>query len=181
MSLLKFFLNLFLFTVFIFVVVQGFGLYLLSVKPNWPRDLFTQLIGAFILALFFFVIQYYRLRKMGIKQPTTEQLSVRQSSIISSELNFPQIEEKINVDKFFCRMKRTLDGTSIEIHSKLSWWSWGEKIKIEQLSTNGNTFEYKINSAPVLITTLMDSGRNLENVLGITHILQSKNEYFLEN
>ena len=173
-ALVKFFLRIFLFTIFIFVVVNTGVLLLLGVTPNWPRDLIAKLIISFVLASMFFTIQFIRLRKMGINRPSSDQLKVCQSSVISSGLDFFQIEEKIRADKFFGKMKMTLEGTIIEIHSKLSWWSWGEKIKIEKIGSHNSKFEYKVTSAPVLKTTLVDYCRNLENMLGITHILQSK-------
>lgn len=53
----------------------------------------------------------------------------------------------------------------------VSWKSWGEEIKILLKDYKETVFEYQILSSPKLKITLIDYGKNLENINRIESIM----------
>jgi hypothetical protein len=51
--------------------------------------------------------------------------------------------------------------------------SWGEEIKIILKSKTKSEFEYMISSSPKLKTTLVDYGKNLENINRIENAIKN--------
>lgn len=52
-------------------------------------------------------------------------------------------------------------------HMPSSFWSFGEKIRIAFHDLQDGTVEVEISSRPVLVTTIVDYGKNLDNVEAI--------------
>jgi hypothetical protein len=51
--------------------------------------------------------------------------------------------------------------------------SWGEEIKIILKSNKENNFEYQLSSSPKLKTTIVDYGKNLENINKIESVIKN--------
>ncbi len=60
--------------------------------------------------------------------------------------------------------------------SGVSWKSWGEAISFQINEAGDDGTQVEISSRPVLRTTLVDCGKNLENVIKITGFLSTHNE-----
>ena len=68
-------------------------------------------------------------------------------------------------------MKVIEEGNRLLLSSKISWMGWGEKISIQPLQVLGSGTEYEITSQPKLGTTLVDSGKNMQNVMEVEKLL----------
>lgn len=65
------------------------------------------------------------------------------------------------------------EGTSAKVvaKTKMTWKSFGESIQFDIHKINSDKTEVKISSKPTLGTTLVDYGRNLENIEKISDFL----------
>ena len=55
----------------------------------------------------------------------------------------------------------------------MTWLSWGEEISIILQTKGESDFNYKISSRPKLKMTLVDFGKNLENVNRLENVIKS--------
>tara|TARA_R110002074_G_scaffold166808_1_gene327665 strand:- start:90 stop:473 length:384 start_codon:yes stop_codon:yes gene_type:complete len=106
----------------------------------------------------------YRLKKNGIQEITNDNVGVNQSRNLKTGLNKTDLINKLKTDPIIGKMKMTEIENGILLKSGMTWKSWGEEIKIILKSENITDFEYQISSNPKLKTTLVDYGKNLENI-----------------
>lgn len=64
-------------------------------------------------------------------------------------------------------------GAKVVAKTKMNWKSFGETVQFDILKVNSDKTEVKISSRPKLPMTLVDYGRNLENVKKITDFLMN--------
>lgn len=114
----------------------------------------------------------YRLKKTGIQEITEENLRVSQSKRFTSRLTKTEVIERLKNDPIIGAMKMTEVENGILLNNGMSWKSWGEEIQISFKSTMDSYFEYVVLSRPKLRTTLIDYGRNLENVNRIEALIE---------
>jgi len=113
--------------------------------------------------------QRYRIRKDGADNSSAENLKVNQSTTVKSQLSLNEIYAKIKSDPNFGNMKIDSEGSMIEIKTGTTWRSWGEIISIR----GGHENEYVVSSNSKVKTTLIDYGKNLNNVNSIASIIES--------
>lgn len=135
--------------------------------------IFTILFFGSTMSLILVSFHRYRLKKNGIQEITSENLRVNQSKNIEFELNRKELVDKLKSDPIIRRMKMIETEDGILIKSRMTWKSWGENIKINLNSTKDTIFEYQVSSSPNLRTTLIDYGKNLENINRIEKVLKS--------
>lgn len=56
----------------------------------------------------------------------------------------------------------------------LSWKTWGDRIVFDVKAINDDRVEVTVSSKPILFTTLVDYGKNAENINRICEFLRSK-------
>ena len=112
-----------------------------------------------------------RLLKMGISDLTDENLAVSHTKHITSNLNLKEIIEKFKTDPIIGKMKLKEIENGILLSTRMTWMSYGEKIKILLTAIHGDDMEYQVSSTPLMKTILVDYGKNLENVKRIEGIL----------
>ncbi len=117
-------------------------------------------------------INIYNLKKMGLKDFSDEDLAVKQKREIVSTLNIPEIIERLKKDEKTGKMKLKMLENGIQLTSGVSWESWGEVINIIQIPNGENKYKYQIMSKPKLSTSIIDYGKNFENVTRIKKILE---------
>lgn len=139
-------------------------------------DLWKFLIMAFIfgitMSLILVSVHIFVLKKNGIKEITNENLKVSQSKILKSEMNNRELIQKLKSDPIIGKMKMTEIENGILIKTKMTWKSFGEEIKIISKSDENSDFEYQVSSCPKLKTTLIDYGKNLENITRIEKVIK---------
>ena len=114
----------------------------------------------------------YRLKKNGIQRINNENVGVNQSRSLITELNTTDIIDKLKINPIIRKMKMTEIKNGVLLKSGMTWKSWGEEIKIILKSENETDFEYQISSRPKLKTTLVDYGKNLENLILIENSIK---------
>ena len=125
------------------------------------------------MTLLFVPYHIYKLKKNGVTSFTDESLSVRQSKLFKSSFNLQELTTQLKLDKRFSKMKILVSNNGLSFSSGLSWKSFGEEIKIYQKSCEDSQYVYQVSSESVLKTTMIDYGRNLENVNQIGQIIKT--------
>lgn len=174
-SITKLHLKVFLFT----GVTYGLILFLLDLMNKnefaLSKLLFMTLFFGITMSLTLVSLHKYRLKKIGIQEITDENLNVNQSKTLSSELNTAALIEILASDSIIGKMKMIETKNGIHLKTGISWKSWGENIKITLKSEQDSRFEYEISSSPKLKTTIVDYGKNLENIKRIEKLIKNPN------
>lgn len=118
-------------------------------------------------------LHIYSLKRLGIEDLTTENLTVDESSTVHSPLNWNEVREKLVHDPLIRRMKLKDEDQALFLRHGLSWSSFGEKISIRKLEATETGFRYLIRSKPIFRMTLADYGQNLRNVRHLEQLLQT--------
>ncbi len=161
-------------------LITGFNFGLLTVIMDLILGNKLSIWGFLSAALFFGVfmslilvsISISRLKKMGLKDFSDEDLAMKQKREIVSALNIPEIVERLKKDEKTGKMKLQMLENGIQLSSGVSWESWGEIINIIQIPIEENKYKYQIISKPKLSTTIIDYGKDFENVNRIKKILE---------
>lgn len=64
--------------------------------------------------------------------------------------------------------------SGVLLRSNFSWKSWGEEIKIILIKQIADENEFQVSSRPKFSLTLVDYGKNLENMMRIENLLFNK-------
>jgi len=115
----------------------------------------------------------YRLNKNGVQEITNDNVGVNQTRNLKSNYNKRELIEKIKGDPIMGKMKMTEIENGILLKTGMTLQSWGEEIKIILKSNQENNFEYIVSSSPKLKTTLVDYGKNLENINRIENVIKN--------
>lgn len=138
-----------------------------------PWKLVSQgFIFGFLMALISTNQYKKQLKKNGGHPVSDDDLLVMHKKRFTSGITLSQLEEKLKADPVTGKMKITETEKGILLRSGMSWKSWGEKITIVPIAENGTETEYEVTSKPRVVTTIMDYGKNLENVTRIQRLLQ---------
>jgi hypothetical protein len=135
--------------------------------------LYNIIFFGFLMASFFAYSTKRTLKRKGITKLTNEILSVKQNTEIQSILSKNEIIDKLRTDSFFGKMKITKSENGILIKSNISLQSWGERIEIIDKNSQSELHTYLISSKPKLRTTLIDMGKNKENIDRIVGLIKN--------
>ncbi|MEM6265742.1 MAG: hypothetical protein AAGI38_24790 [Bacteroidota bacterium] len=137
------------------------------------KFLFMTFFFGLTMSLFFVYTAKKNLKKQGITEITDEHLKVVQTKYFTSGLNLIELTEKLKASPISQRMKVKEVENGILLQTGASWKSWGEEIRITQKSAREPNYEYQVSSSPRLKTTLVDYGKNLENLNQIERLMNS--------
>jgi hypothetical protein len=115
----------------------------------------------------------YRLKKNGVQELTNQNLGVSQMKNLKSVLNTSELTEKLIADPIIGKMKMQEIENGIVLKTGMTWKSWGEEIRIILQTKEESDFDYQILSSPKLKTTIVDYGKNLENVNHIENVIKN--------
>ncbi|MBE27378.1 MAG: hypothetical protein CMN33_06815, partial [Saprospirales bacterium] len=98
--------------------------------------------------------------------------SVQQTEFIS-KVSRDEFISRLSKDKVMSRMKLKTNEGTLKLNSGVTWKSWGETIAIKISSASEGMFKYQIQSKPKLPITIIDFGKNLENILMIKKLVKN--------
>ncbi|WP_396171690.1 hypothetical protein [Flavobacterium sp.] len=139
------------------------------ILKNITASLFFGIFMSLILVSF----HWYKLKKDGVKNITDENIGVNQTKKIETKLNKEQLIQKLKLDPTIRKMKMTEIENGVLLKTGMTMKSWGEEIKIILKSNKENNFEYQLSSSPKLKTTIVDYGKNLENINKIESVIKN--------
>lgn len=119
----------------------------------------------------FVTFHIYRVRQQGVKEPTAESLTVRQKRTIISTVAKSEFLQRLKNDPVLKTMKWQESGDGFSLRSGVTWKSWGERVVVAITPIGENQYEYVVSSSPRIPTTIIDYGKNLENVNRIERLL----------
>ena len=170
---MKFTTQLYLKTFFIyafsFALVMVFWKYLAEVKINLWEQLIQAVLFGTLMSWATVTAQKRALRRLGKKELTEDDLKVSQQESTSTEKTIPEIFDLLKKNKITEKWKLEMKESKIIAKTRVSWSSWGERIIISDLQ------DYtKIESKPLLKTTMFDKGKNRENVELIKELIDNQ-------
>ncbi|MEP2057943.1 MAG: hypothetical protein ABJJ05_09065 [Maribacter litoralis] len=169
----KLYLKTFLFTGIPYgLIMLGFDLADGDGFRLWKFLFMTVFFGA-TMSLILVSFHKYRLKKNGVQEITNNNVGVNQTRNLKSKLNKKDLIKKLKTDPIIGKMKMTETENGITLKTGMTLQSWGEEIKIILKSNQENNFEYLISSRPKLKTTLVDYGKNLENINRIENVIKN--------
>lgn len=98
---------------------------------------------------------------------TEEDFKASQSEIITKKKSIQEIYDLLKSNEVSKKWKLKIEEIKIIGKTKISWTSWGERIIITELND-----KLKVESKPVLKTTIFDNGKNGENVILIKKLIE---------
>jgi hypothetical protein len=116
------------------------------------------------MAIFFLIYEKLALKKMG---KNLSVMGVKKEKEFTLALGYTDALNKIKENLTLLNAKvKTFDEKHGLIIAKtgISWKSFGEILFVTVKKDNGNIVRVKIESKPALATTMVDYGKNLENV-----------------
>ena len=134
------------------------------------KFLFLGLIFGGSMSLILVTIHKNSLKAIGITEPTEEELKPTQQAEFISETSKSDFIKRLSQDKIYSKMKLSKKDAVINLKSGYTWKSFGEAITIRINESATDTFKYQVESKPKLPMTLIDYGKNLENILRIKEL-----------
>tara|TARA_Y100000385_G_scaffold269916_1_gene308447 strand:+ start:385 stop:915 length:531 start_codon:yes stop_codon:yes gene_type:complete len=113
------------------------------------------------------------LNDKGITNPSEENLKSVQQTEFISKVSRDEFISRLSKDKVMSRMKLKTNEGTLKLNSGVTWKSWGETIAIKISSASEGMFKYQIQSKPKLPITIIDFGKNLENILMIKKLVKN--------
>ena len=136
---------------------------------NITASLFFGILMSLILVSF----HWYKLKNVGVENITDDNIGVNQTKIIETELSKNEIIQKLKLDPTIGKMNMSEMENGVLLKTGMTMKSWGEEIKIILKSNKENNFEYQLLSSPKLKTTIVDYGKNLENINKIESVIKN--------
>lgn len=165
------FLKMFVFMGIFFGLLTGLIDYIFDGTYDLQKIVFRMVFFGGFMSLGFGLSQIYGLKKIGVKEFTADNLSVRQTRVVLSNLGIQDLFSKLKADPETQKLETAENGNLIIFKTSLSMWSWGEKVTIHARKVSDTTTEYVIESRPKMRTHMVDSGRNLRNVMRIEELM----------
>ena len=169
----KFYLELFLktglpfgifLTVFDMLIGEDFSLWKL---------IFSIIFFGLLMSISSVSMQKIGLKKLGVTEFNESNLKPFQEKEIISTLSRDEIINRFETKKWNGKIVVSKDRSAVVIKLGYSWRSWGEKITVEMKDIENNQTQIKITSKPKSSLTLIDSGKNLENIKLVEQTLQN--------
>lgn len=115
----------------------------------------------------------YTYNNLNGKEHGDKIFKVRPKKSMTSSVSIATLSNKLQLDSYFRDEKiNVVSDQEIDINMGFSMVSFGEKIKIKSSPIDNDQYEYQIISNPKIPFTLMDSGKNFENVIKLEHLLK---------
>ncbi len=153
----------------IFGLIMTLWEYIDEEKINLWKQVFQGAFFGVFMSWTTVTAQKRAMRKYGKNELTEEDFKVSQFESINTENSIQEIYDLLNSHETINKWKLEIKGSKVIGKTKTSWSSWGEKIIISDMGEN-----IKIESKPVLKTTMFDNGKNRENVFLIKRIIEKE-------
>jgi len=110
------------------------------------------------------VIYLIRGRRLGWTRAA--RVNQRGTAVVSGPMDHAMAQVRAVLARVSAREIRVIDGETPTLLAKMpfSLWSFGEKIRIEFHDAHDGTVKIEVGSRPLLFTTMVDYGKNLDNV-----------------
>ena len=163
---LKYFLISGLISCIIFPVIN----YLFGDITSITALIFETIVFSAFMSWLLTVLHLNTLKSNGIIDLDGKCLKLKQVEVIQKTCSIAQLSKLLKQDKKTRKWKQFVSGSKIRLKTGISSQSWGEIILISILENR-----IKIESKPVFLTTIIDSGKNRSNIKTIKDIIEKSN------
>ncbi|MEZ5503449.1 MAG: hypothetical protein R3E50_12660 [Halioglobus sp.] len=151
----------------------GMGLFYTFQQNNYISGAIGGVIAGFLFGAAMAGFSFASDRKMKEKGMVTESTSVHQTKSLRISLPIETVEPIIlkailSIPK--TKLKNT-SGNQFEAKTGMTWKSFGEEILVT-LDEDGSSVIARMSSKPSLKTTIVDYGKNIENVHAISSYVE---------
>ena len=168
----KLYLKSFLIYGLSFAALMFLWAYLSEESLDLPKQLITALLFGILMSWATVTAQTRALRRLGNSNEgelKEGHFNVSQSLVLRTENNLQEIYNLLNIDQATRKWRFKFFQDTIIGRTNISWASWGEKIIISKHKES-----IKVESKPLLKTTLFDKGKNRENVILLKQIIERR-------
>lgn len=176
LKLIRFYLLLFsLFAIVFFLISLVFDYFIFQRNLDFPGLAFKSLFYGLWMSLILGTFHLLNIKKQWKQGARDNFFGSSHYEDLHSKITIEKLLEVLQSDKEFGKMKIKAEESQIFIESPMTLKSWGEYIKIKKIGVDENNQHYLISSSPKLKTTILDYGKNTENVDKILKIMESHN------
>ncbi len=169
-SVLILFLKIFLFSTLFFGAISIITDFFFG-DPFSERSLIKFAFYGIFMACTMVIGHIAAIRNKKLGPINAETIKVSQRKSIDSTLQQSELINKLKGDPEWNGFDLRTSDTEINFNTKPSMWSWGEKVRIIIRDTENHLNRFEISSTPKMKWTLVDYGRNLQNVSRIEKVI----------
>ena len=163
----RFHLKLFFINGIIFGLLSTLWQYLDGEEIEIGKQIFKGVFFGGIMSWTIRISQKRVVRNQEQTEHTKDHFNVYQCESTTKNNSIQEVYDLLNSNQTISRWTLEIKDSKIIGKTKTSWLPRGEKIIISDLGEN-----LRIESKPVLITTIFDNGKNRENVLLIKRLIE---------
>ena len=170
------YIKIFLAATLLLMIVQLMAHLLFLGSPVLKQNLINAGIGGIVFAVFFGTIYIEELKKSLSNNINIDRYKVKHTETITIQANEEDVIElvknKVNKKKSkLLEEGESEDEYTLKYRTPMSYKSWGEIVFIQIRNHNHPDITTEITSIPMLSTTMLDYGKNKNNVHFIRRIL----------
>lgn len=154
-------------TILVAGFVYGLMMVVISVLMGDPVNLPVLLISSSFFGFFMgLTSMFYQKRYAKVKGSNDEGNSLKVNHKLRLRITLPPhlVAEALRQDEVLGKLTMKETDGLVRLSTGMSMRSWGEKMSVKLVEVESDAYEYEIASAPKLKTTLIDYGKNFENV-----------------
>lgn len=170
-AILKFFLKSFVILTSAYGLPTVIFLAIFKEELNFENVMISSVSFGLFFSLVLIVIYLINLNHRGIANLKDEDFSTKQKKMIQANLTKEELVKRLQNSRWKRNVQVNENGHTISLSDSLSWWSFGENVSIHITSANNGVNNFEISSKPKIWTTLVDYGKNQNNVLEIERII----------
>ena len=160
-----------LFSIPFFVLTYLFDL--LAGEPSVGSPLLKSGFYGLFMAIIFISGHIFSIREKKLGPINAETIKVFQKKSIKSNLSQSSLIEKLLEDPACNKLDIRTSENEILIRTRTTFWSWGEKIKILIHHASDGMNQFMVTSHPEVRFTMVDYGKNIQNVQRIEKLITS--------
>lgn len=157
-------------------ILYGLGMTMVNLFSDDELKLKSILLSCLfygiMTSLIFVSSQISRVKNIGVKEITDQNLGVSHKINVKSELNKSKLIEKLKTNPLTEKMKIVETENGVILNKGNIWKYWGNEINITVQNKGEKDFSYQISSSPKSKIKIIDFGENLKNVNRIKDLLE---------
>lgn len=171
--ILKLYIKAFLLIGLLYASLMAISEYIYHESFSFVSFLFHATFFGGLMSAALVSIHKYNLSDQGITDPSEENLKAVQQTEFISKVSKAEFISRLSKDKVTSKMELKTEDEILKLNTGVTWRSWGEKIEIRISSVSEGMFKYQVQSKPKLSTTIIDFGKNIENILLIQKLVNN--------
>lgn len=152
------------------------GIIFVNDKNEWlKKSLVSGIIFGLLMTVILSIIQWINQRRLGQKKGKLKVNNTVRFEIEDSKQEILELCEKslVNIKKCIIE-KSNLDEGTLTAKTGGTWLTWGEFILFQLEFIDDNKWMVNVSSRPIVKTTVIDYGKNRDNIQRIIEYIRDK-------